>query len=85
MKVVQKILDDLDCKTHPTFLVFNKKDLIPPVTCAAFLSRFPQWFLISAANGDGLAELRAEILRLAAEKMKKTSQNFNEDPYRNAF
>ncbi len=85
MKVVQKILEDLDCKGHPTFLVFNKKDLIPPVTCAAFLSRFPQGFLVSAANGDGLPELRSEILRLAAEKIRKTSKNFNEDPYRNAF
>lgn len=85
MKVVQKILEDLDCKTHPTFLVFNKKDLIPPVNCAAFLSRFPQGFLISAANGDGLQELRVEVLRLAAEKMKKIPRNFNEDPYRNAF
>jgi len=84
MKVVQKILDDLDCKGHATFMVFNKKDLIPPVGRASFLSLYPQGFVVSAANGDGLKELQAEILKLAIEKTKGIRKIFHEDPYRNA-
>jgi GTP-binding protein HflX len=70
MKVVQEILENLGCRGHDTFVVFNKKDLIPPVKRASLLSLHSQGFLISALNREGLKELQAEILKLAGEKSK---------------
>jgi GTP-binding protein HflX len=78
MKVVQGILENLGCKGHDTFLVFNKKDLIPPVKRASLLSFYPQGFLLSALNREGLKELQAEIVKLAVEKF--AYENSNSEP-----
>ncbi len=70
MKVVEKILEELGCQKHPVFLVVNKQDLMSPVERATFKSRFPHAFVVSAVSGEGLDELKSEILQIARRKMK---------------
>ncbi|MGN6588903.1 MAG: GTPase Era [Sphingomicrobium sp.] len=78
---VVRIIDSLDDRQHPLFLVLNKVDLMKKPGLLALSARLTdrlepdQVFMVSAANGDGVADLR----RALAEAMPEGPWLYPED------
>ncbi len=63
--VLDKILDE---PRPPRIMVFNKCDRFAPDDAAVLRVEFPDCHVVSAATGEGLGELRAELFRRAGER-----------------
>lgn len=78
---VVRIIDSLDDRQHPLFLVLNKVDLMKKPGLLALSARLTdrlepdQVFMVSAANGDGVADLK----RALAEAMPEGPWLYPED------
>ncbi|HEX6783789.1 MAG TPA: GTPase Era [Sphingomicrobium sp.] len=78
---VVRIFDSLDDRQHPLFLVLNKVDLMKKPGLLALSARLTdrlepdQVFMVSAANGDGVADLK----RALAEAMPEGPWLYPED------
>jgi len=69
MRAVEGVLEEILETPRPTMLVFNKSDLLADPDLAAGLRvEYPGSFVISAATGDGLDQLRAFLWREASER-----------------
>jgi GTP-binding protein HflX len=69
---VEEVLGDLDIDPDSTLRVFNKVDILDTRSVALeFQVRWPGAILVSAQTGDGLPELREEILRCHREAFKE--------------
>jgi 50S ribosomal subunit-associated GTPase HflX len=69
MQAVEGVLEELLTEPRVSLLVFNKIDRLDDDAVVQGLRvEFPDSFAISARRGDGLAELREQIWRQAAER-----------------
>ncbi|MCR4884726.1 MAG: GTPase Era [Clostridiales bacterium] len=71
----RKIAEEMAAKSVPALLVLNKIDLIPHEKLLEIMSEFKAYpykamIPISAMTGDGLEELKAEIVRILPEGPK---------------
>ena len=71
----RKIAEEMAAKSVPAILVLNKIDLIPHEKLLEIMSEFKAYpykamIPISALTGDGLEELKAEIVRILPEGPK---------------
>jgi len=63
IEAVEGVLESLGALARPRLLVFNKIDAIPEDERYGLRARYPGAALVSAANREGIAELRDETLR----------------------
>ncbi len=71
---VERVLDELGATGKPRLVAFNKIDLLPdPIEALGFRARFPGCLLLSAASGEGLAELRRRLLAEAEGKASEAA------------
>ncbi|MBX7106107.1 MAG: GTPase HflX, partial [Gemmataceae bacterium] len=63
IKSVNSVLAELDCAERPTLLVLNKVDRVTdPAMITSLLNHHPRAVAVSAATGQGLQELRDEVV-----------------------
>jgi len=70
IEAVEGVLESLGALTRPRLLVFNKIDAIPEDERYGLRARYPGAALVSAAEREGIAELRAEALRRLREEAR---------------
>jgi GTP-binding protein HflX len=71
---VEEVLEDILETPRPTTLVFNKVDLIRDADVIAGLRvEFPDSFIVSAASGEGLDELREFLWAQSAERAARAA------------
>ncbi|WP_344308148.1 GTPase HflX [Brevibacterium samyangense] len=61
IQAVREVLADVDTSDIPELIVFNKADIADPLVLAQLLRNFPGSVAVSAATGDGIAELRRTL------------------------
>ncbi|HEX6228161.1 MAG TPA: GTPase HflX [Solirubrobacterales bacterium] len=61
MRAVDEVLEEIGAGGTPRLLVLNKGDLLDEDARGEALLRHPEAVLVSALEGEGLSELRAEI------------------------
>jgi GTP-binding protein HflX len=67
---VEAVLDSIGAGRLPRELVLNKVDALDPLARRRIANRFPDALLVSAAAGEGLAELRGRIAERFAERFE---------------
>lgn len=73
IQAVEEVLGELDVDNDNTLRVFNKLDAFEtPSLAGDFQVRWPDAVLVSAVSGEGLEELRREILRRRQEAFAET-------------
>jgi GTP-binding protein HflX len=87
MAEVQRVLHDIGAGDVPQLLVFNKLDAVPPERIPASLTgmlesdgRELKRVFVSALEGSGLAELRAELSRCVAARHSNGADPTLQDP-----
>jgi GTPase len=65
---VQTILDEIGAHDVPVELVLNKIDRVDALGRRRLANRYPEALQLSAATGEGLAELKARIAELFADR-----------------
>ena len=74
---VNGVLDELKASKIPMLMVFNKIDCLEDEASLCLLrSRYPESISISARRGDGLADLRRELVNRFAETDVDVSLSF---------
>ena len=63
---VEGVLEELLKEPRPTWMVFNKSDCLEEEAIAALKARDSECFVVSAATGAGLKEMRAQLWCAAA-------------------
>ncbi len=77
MQAVEGVLEEILTEPRATLLVFNKADrLDDDVTARGLRVEFPDCHVVSARRGDGLAALREDISRRAAERAAVSRARF---------
>jgi GTP-binding protein HflX len=72
LTAVDTVLDEILTEPRPPrLMVFNKADRLSDEQAAALRVEFPDSLLVSALAGQGLAGLRTEIFRRAAEHARR--------------
>jgi len=72
LTAVDKVLDEiLEDPRPPRILIFNKSDLLSDEALAYLRVEFPDSLQVSALDGAGLDELRAELFRRAGESVAR--------------
>ncbi|TVR13882.1 MAG: GTPase HflX [Planctomycetota bacterium] len=75
---VESVLSDIGAVDIPTIMVFNKCDQPHSQTLTlAFRKRYPGSVMISAKHGDGLDELKNEILRFVNNREEVVRVRFS--------
>ena len=65
---VEEVLKELDALDKPTLMVFNKMDNVEDMLELPLLrSKYPDRVEVSALTGEGLDDLKAELLEIASE------------------
>ena len=67
---VDAVLSEIGARELPVELVLNKIDLVDPLRRRRLGNRFPDALQISAAEGEGLAELRAYVAERFADRFR---------------
>jgi GTPase len=67
---VDSVLSEIGARELPVELVLNKVDLVDPLRRRRLGNRFPEALQISAAEGEGLEELRARVAELFADRFR---------------
>lgn len=68
-EVARQVLEEIGCGGHPVLNAFNKCDVaLPTVEADLLAASLPDHVRISALRGDGLADLRARVLHLVAQR-----------------
>ncbi|HLQ65691.1 MAG TPA: GTPase HflX [Candidatus Limnocylindrales bacterium] len=68
IEAVESVLESLGALSRPRLLVFNKIDAIPEEERYGLRARYPGAALVSAAQREGITELREEALRRLREE-----------------
>ena len=63
---VEDVLGQIEAQDLLRVLVFNKCDLLDGEQCGALKARHPQAQFVSAATGEGIAELVGHVARVAS-------------------
>jgi len=72
------VLKELEGDARRQILVLNKVDrIVDPAVRTVLASRYPQALFISAATGEGLSDLAAEVLRCAAGEQVRVKLRAN--------
>jgi len=75
---VQGVLKELGCDLRRQILVLNKVDrIVDPAVRTVLASRYPRALFVSAATGEGLSSLAAEVLRCAAGEQVRVKLRAN--------
>ncbi len=75
---VLAVLKELGGDARRRILVLNKVDrIVDPAVRTVLASRYPQALFISAATGEGLSDLTAEVLRTAAGEQVRVKLRAN--------
>jgi GTP-binding protein HflX len=81
LTAVDSVLDSILREPRPPrLMVFNKADQLPEERQAELRVAHPDGFLVSALTGDGMAALRAEVFRRAAERRRLERERVNTRP-----
>jgi GTPase len=67
---VESVLREIGADTVPRELVLNKVDLLADEARRRLADRYPHALLVSAATGEGIAELRERVADLFAERFE---------------
>jgi GTP-binding protein HflX len=70
LRSVEAVLAEIGADEVPVELVLNKIDRVDPLTRRRLANRFPGATQISAATGEGIAELRARIADRFADRFE---------------
>ena len=70
IRSVEAVLSEIGADEVPVELVLNKIDQVDPLTRRRLANRFPAATQISAATGEGLAELRERIAERFADRFE---------------
>lgn len=68
---VAAVLDEIGAGAVPRLVVMNKTDLLDDDARLALRGRHPDAICVSAATGEGLDDLRAELARAARERLER--------------
>jgi GTP-binding protein HflX len=63
---VRTVLEEIDALDVPELLVFNKLDTADPITVGRLRNMYPDAAMISAATGEGVDDLLADLSELLA-------------------
>lgn len=81
LTAVDSVLDSILREPRPPrLMVFNKADRLSEERQTELRVAHPDGFLVSALTGDGMAQLRAEIFRRAAERRRLERERVNTRP-----